>query len=144
MAVSCYHCNSTDTKTLSAVAEQLNINTSSTTVGGFFGGGGGFGAAKTFGNMSPEVVKKIEKEVPHRSGFFNLIKWLGIILVFLLCSTSFPDYAVFWEFWAALAVLTVIGKIIGMFRYPKKYRYYKSLWYCFSCGSIVHDIRNKD
>ena len=145
MARSCGNCGSTDIKAASAIAEQLSINTRATTVGiGFFGGGAGVGAAASRGNMSPELVKKIKMEVPHRAGFFSILLWIVLILVFLsivasdasLNNNVLTDGGTFFLWCLGISFLTLIVKIVRIFTYPKRRRYYKSLWYCFSCGQF--------
>ena len=137
MAIRCYHCKGTETKSATAVAEQLHINTNATIVGGgFFGGSGGVAAAKSSGSSSPELLKRINDRVPHRAGFFNVIKWIIISFIFLICVAETLEPA--WLFLCGLgiSVLAVIVKVIGMFTYPKRRRLYESLWYCFSCGKF--------
>jgi len=144
MATSCFYCNSHDTKRATAVAEQLHINTNATIIGGgFFGGSGGIAAARSSGNSSPELVKRINEKVPHRAGFFNVIKWIIISFMFLIFAGLNLDNGVisgtgkFFMWCLGISVLAVIVKVVGMFTYPKRRRYYDSLWYCFSCGKFM-------
>ena len=67
------NCGSRDMKSIKAISEQLEIKSRSTTVGGgFFGGKGGVGAARSYGNLSPGIIKKIQWRIPHKTGIFNI------------------------------------------------------------------------
>jgi len=136
MARTCGNCGSSDIKAASAVAEQFHINTKATVIGGgFFGGSGGVGAAVSRGSTSPEVLKKIKLEVPHRAGFFSILLWIVLTFVFASLYTGDPeDTVAMWLF--LLSFLTLIVKIVRIFTYPKRRRHYQRTWYCFSCGQF--------
>ena len=139
MARNC-NCGSDNMKSLKAISEQLNIKSSSTTVGGgFFGGRGGVGAAKSYGNMSPELVKKIQNRIPHKTGIFNIIWGLLLTFLSLVLMAAMSEDGEDIKFFIGLFfffVLVVIVKIVGRFRYRKKYDHYRRTWYCFSCGNF--------
>ena len=67
------NCGSSDMKSIKAISEQLEIKSRTTTVGGgFFGGKGGVGAARSYGNLSPGIIKKIQWRIPHKTGIFSI------------------------------------------------------------------------
>ena len=149
MARSC-NCGSSDMKSLKAIREQYNTDTSSTTVGaGIFSGGGvGVGAAKTSGTLAPKVAKDVENRVPKKSGIFNIIIWILVTWLFFgvgIQESGSADGGALFNFTiAVVAAIVVFIKISGRKTYSKKYDKYRRTWYCFSCGNFwVYEDRVK-
>ena len=135
------NCGSSDMKSIKAISEQLEIKSRTTTVGGgFFGGKGGVGAARSYGNLSPGIIKKIQWRIPHKTGIFNILMWIIISFVLLILAgamlESLPEQMPFWMGVWLVSLLVVIVKIVGRFRYGKKYNEYRRTWYCFDCGNF--------
>ena len=158
MGIRCYHCKSSETKTVHAAIEQLKINTSSKTIGGgIFGGGGGgmkagVGVAKTEGGSSPELIKKLEDRIPinpPQPSYFSLPMlpwWFGMcVAIGWKYSTDDPNGP---NVPGLIALCILIpGLILHHKRrkksfelvwvdYKEKYSKFKKLWYCFSCGEF--------
>jgi|TARA_Y100000294_G_scaffold9992_1_gene9405 hypothetical protein len=134
------NCGSYDMKSLKAIREQYNTQTSSTTIGAIFSGGGvGVGAAKTSGTLAPKVAKDIENRVPKKPGIFSILLWIFITWVFLgvgLQESDSPEGGSFFFIVSAITILIVIVKIMGRKNYDKKYDHFRRTWYCFSCGNF--------
>ncbi|MDC1447087.1 hypothetical protein N8269_02045 [Candidatus Thioglobus sp.] len=155
MGIRCYHCKSSETKTVHAAIEQLKINTSSKTIGGgIFGGGGGgmkagVGVAKTEGGSSPELIKKLEDRIPinpSQPGYFSLplLPWWFFILGPIIGLISNGGGNSSGVFFSALFIPGLIWHYKRRKRsyeknyadYKEKYSKFKKLWYCFSCGEF--------
>ena len=135
------NCGSSDMKSIKAISEQLEIKSRTTTVGGgFFGGKGGVGAARSYGNLSPGIIKKIQWRIPHKTGIFNILMWIIISFLLLILAgamlESLPEQMPFWMGVWLVSLLVLIVKIVGRFRYGKKYDVYRRTWYCFDCGNF--------
>jgi len=135
------NCGSSDMKSIKAISEQLEIKSRTTTVGGgFFGGKGGVGAARSYGNLSPGIIKKIQWRIPHKTGIFNILMWIIISFVVMVLAGATieidgsPNVILLGMLLVSLLVLIV--KIVGRFRYGKKYDVYRRTWYCFDCGNF--------
>ena len=155
MARSC-NCGSSDMKSIKAIREQYNTDTSSTTIGaGIFGAGGvgggrggfGVGAAKTSGTLAPKVAKDIENRVPKKPGIFSIIIWIFVAWLFFgvgVQESGSADGGGLYFAFTIIATIVVIAKISGRKTYPKKYDNYRRTWYCFSCGNFwVYEERVK-
>ena len=153
MGVRCYHCKSSETKTVTAAMEQLQINTNSTTVGGgIFGGGGGgikggVGVAKTEGGSSPELINKLQKRIPLRPPGPGIpISWWVVFGIWFFTIASFNptigSVPALILAWGGVPVLLWRRKIwkkeyAKKFEdYKEEYKNFKKLWYCFSCGGF--------
>ena len=148
MARSC-NCGSSDMKSLKAIREQYNTDTSSTTIGaGIFSGGGvGVGAAKTSGTLAPKIAKDIENRVPKKPGIFSIIIWIFVAWLFFgvgVQELGSADGGGLYFAFAIIATIVAIAKISGRKTYSKKYDNYRRTWYCFSCGNFwVYEERVK-
>ena len=142
------NCGSREMKSIKAISEQYAIKSSSISIGGgFFGGKGGIGAAKNYGNMSPEIVKEIKNHIPHKTGIFNIFWWLLLTFFSLGLMATMLEDGEDTKFFIGLfffCFLVMIVKIIGRWNYSSKYDKYRRTWYCFSCGNFwVYDKRVK-